>query len=89
MVCFHSLNRTSKSETATGKVEEYTRDYRNRLTKIVFRNSSGGAIVKQVDYEYDPYNRPVHRTFDADGTTRRLGSGSAKTRWASLRVTKT
>ncbi|MEI8210898.1 MAG: RHS repeat-associated core domain-containing protein, partial [Planctomycetota bacterium] len=66
-------NRTSKTETATGKVEEYTWDYRNRLTKVVFRNSSGGAIVKQVDYEYDPYNRLVHRTFDADGA----GSGAA------------
>ena len=66
-------NRTSKTETATGKVEEYTWDYRNRLTKVVFRNSSGGTIVKQVDYEYDPYNRLVHRTFDADGA----GSGAA------------
>jgi RHS repeat-associated protein len=66
-------NRTSKAETATGKVEEYTWDYRNRLTKVVFRNSSGGAIVKQVEYEYDPYNRLVHRTFDADGA----GSGAA------------
>ena len=66
-------NRTSKTETSTGKVEEYTWDYRNRLTKVVFRNSSGGAIVKQVDYEYDPYNRLVHRTFDADGA----GSGAA------------
>jgi RHS repeat-associated protein len=66
-------NRTSKTETATGKVEEYTWDSRNRLTKVVFRNSSGGAIVKQVDYEYDPYNRLVHRTFDADGA----GSGAA------------
>jgi RHS repeat-associated protein len=66
-------NRTSKTETATGKVEEYTWDYRNRLAKVVFRNTSGGAIVKQVDYEYDPYNRLVHRTFDADGA----GSGAA------------
>jgi hypothetical protein len=66
-------NRTSKTETATGKVEEYTWDFRNRLNKVVFRNSSGGAIVKQVDYEYDPYNRLVHRTFDADGA----GSGAA------------
>lgn len=57
----------------TMESQEYTWDYRNRLTKVVFRNSSGGAIVKQVDYEYDPYNRLVHRTFDADGA----GSGAA------------
>jgi RHS repeat-associated protein len=66
-------NRTSKTETSTGKVEEYTWDHRNRLTKVVFRNSSGGAIVKQVDYEYDAYNRLVRRTFDADGA----GAGAA------------
>jgi RHS repeat-associated protein len=66
-------NRTSKTETSTGKVEEYTWDHRNRLTKVVFRNTSGGAIVKQVDYEYDAYNRLVRRTFDADGA----GAGAA------------
>jgi len=66
-------NRTSKTETSTGKVEEYTWDHRNRLTKVVFRNSSGGSIVKQVDYEYDPYNRMVRRTYDADGA----GAGAA------------
>jgi RHS repeat-associated protein len=43
------------------------------LTKVVFRNTSGGSIVKQVDYEYDPYNRFVRRTFDADGA----GAGAA------------
>jgi RHS repeat-associated protein len=43
------------------------------LTKVVFRNTSGGAIVKQVDYEYDAYNRLVRRTFDADGA----GAGAA------------
>ncbi len=66
-------NRTSKTETSTGKIEEYTWDHRNRLTKVVFRNTSGGAIVKQVDYEYDAYNRLVRRTFDADGA----GAGAA------------
>jgi hypothetical protein len=63
----------SKTETSTGKIEEYTWDHRNRLTKVVFRNTSGGAIVKQVDYEYDAYNRLVRRTFDADGA----GAGAA------------
>ena len=66
-------NRTTKTETSTGKIEEYTWDHRNRLTKVVFRNTSGGAIVKKVDYEYDAYNRLVRRTFDADGA----GAGAA------------
>ncbi|MCU0721840.1 MAG: hypothetical protein MUC83_19170 [Pirellula sp.] len=60
-------NRTSKTETATGKVTEYTWDYRNRLTTVRDRNTSGGAVVKQVDYQYDAFNRLVRRTFDADG----------------------
>jgi len=60
-------NRTSKTETATGKVEEYSWDYRNRLTRVASRNSTGGAIVRQVDYEYDAFNRLVRRVFDADG----------------------
>jgi len=65
-------NRTSKTETATGKVTEYTWDYRNRLTTVRDRNTSGGAVVKQVDYQYDAFNRLVRRTFDADGA----GAGS-------------
>jgi RHS repeat-associated protein len=66
-------NRTSKTETATGKVTEYTWDYRNRLTTVRDRNTAGGAVVKQVDYQYDAFNRLVRRTFDADGA----GAGSA------------
>jgi RHS repeat-associated protein len=66
-------NRTSKTETATGNVTEYTWDYRNRLTTVRDRNTAGGAVVKQVDYQYDAFNRLVRRTFDIDGA----GSGSA------------
>jgi RHS repeat-associated protein len=66
-------NRTSKTETASGKVTEYTWDYRNRLTTVRDRNTAGGAVVKQVDYQYDAFNRLVRRTFDIDGA----GSGSA------------
>ncbi len=56
-------NRTSKTETATGKVTEYTWDYRNRSTTVRDRNTSGGAVVKKVDYQYDAFNRLVRRTF--------------------------
>ncbi len=66
-------NRTSRTETATGAVTEYSWDYRNRLTAVKDRATSGGSVVKQVDYEYDAFNRLVKRTYDADGA----GSGSA------------
>ncbi len=66
-------NRTSRTETSTGKVTEYSWDHRNRLTTVKDRNSSGGSVVKQVDYAYDAFNRLVKRTFDADGA----GAGAA------------
>jgi RHS repeat-associated protein len=66
-------NRTSRTETSTGKVTEYSWDHRNRLVTVKDRNTSGGSVVKQVDYAYDAFNRLVKRTFDADGA----GSGAA------------
>jgi RHS repeat-associated protein len=66
-------NRTSRTETATGKVTEYSWDHRNRLTEVKERNSAGGAVVKQVDYSYDAFNRLVKRAYDADGA----GAGAA------------
>ena len=72
-------NRTSRTETATGKVQEYTWDYRNRLTQVRNRNTAGGAIVMQVDYTYDALNRMVKRAYDADGA----GSGATTNQyWA-------
>ncbi len=66
-------NRTRKTQTSNGHVQEYEWDHRNRLTSVKFRNSVGGSITKQVDYEYDAFNRLVKRTYDADGA----GGGSA------------
>lgn len=72
-------NRVSRTETATGKVQEYLWDYRNRLITVRDRNSAGGAIVKQVDYAYDALNRMVRRSLDADGA----GAGAATNQyWA-------
>ena len=72
-------NRTSRTDASTGEVQETTWDYRNRLTKVVNRASSGGAITQQVDYEYDANNRMVKRVLDADGA----GSASPTTQyWA-------
>jgi RHS repeat-associated protein len=70
-------NRTSRTETATGAVTEYSWDYRNRLTVVKDRTTSGGSVVKQVDYEYDAFNRLVKRTYDADGA----GYGSATSQY--------
>ncbi len=64
-------NRLTRTETSTGKVQSYEWDYRNRLVSVKDRNTSGGSIVKQVNYEYDPFNRLVRRELDADGA----GSG--------------
>ncbi|MDX1930784.1 MAG: RHS repeat-associated core domain-containing protein, partial [Pirellulaceae bacterium] len=66
-------NRTSRTETSTGKVTEYSWDHRNRLVTVKDRNTAGGSVVKQVDYAYDAFNRLVKRTFDADGA----GAGAA------------
>ncbi|MEO8272214.1 MAG: RHS repeat-associated core domain-containing protein, partial [Aureliella sp.] len=60
-------NRLTRTETSTGNVQSYEWDFRNRLTAVIDRNTSGGAIVKQVNYEYDAYNRLVKRSLDADG----------------------
>ncbi len=40
-------DRLTRTETATGKVQSYEWDYRNRLTVVKEQNSSGGAIVRQ------------------------------------------
>lgn len=45
----------------TGPVREFSWDHRNRLTKIVDRQSSGGTIVQQVRYDYDAFDRLVVR----------------------------
>ncbi len=66
-------NRLTRTETSTGKVQSYEWDYRNRLVTVKDRNTSGGSIVKQVNYEYDALNRLVRREYDADGA----GSGAA------------
>jgi RHS repeat-associated protein len=72
-------NRTLRTETSSGKVTEYSWDHRNRLVTVKDRNSSGGSVVKQVDYAYDAFNRLIKRTYDADGA----GAGAATNQfWA-------
>jgi RHS repeat-associated protein len=66
-------NRTKRTEIATGKVDEYVWDYRNRLVSVVTRDSSGNVINKKSDYTYDAFDKRISKSVDADGD----GSGSA------------
>jgi RHS repeat-associated protein len=70
-------NRTKRTETATGKVQEYDWDHRNRLIAVKDKNTSAGAIVRQVNYQYDAFNRLVRRDHDADGA----GAGTATSQY--------
>jgi hypothetical protein len=70
-------NRTKRTETATGKVQEYDWDHRNRLIAVKNRDTAAGAIVRQVNYQYDAFNRLVRRDYDADGA----GAGAATSQY--------
>jgi len=59
-------NRLTKTDTSTGDKEEYTWDWRNRLTNVTFKDSNG-TVTKTVDYAYDYLNQLIRRTFDDDG----------------------
>jgi RHS repeat-associated protein len=59
-------NRTKRTETSTGKVTEYVWDYRNRLTKVSFKDAAGNE-VKTIQYIYDVDNRRIAKIIDADG----------------------
>src|SRR5439155_1227136 len=59
-------NRLTKTTIATSEKQEFTWDYRNRLTNVTFKNSSG-TVLKTVDYAYDVFNQLVKRTLDTDG----------------------
>ncbi|MDB9440212.1 hypothetical protein PN497_02285 [Sphaerospermopsis kisseleviana CS-549] len=60
-------NRTKRTEIATGQVTEYVWDYRNRLTKVSFKDAAGNEI-KTVEYTYDVNNRRLAKSIDADGS---------------------
>lgn len=50
----------------TGKVNEYAWDYRNRLTKVSFKDAAG-VEIKTVVYTYDVNNRRIAKLIDPDG----------------------
>jgi RHS repeat-associated protein len=53
-------NRKSRTNIVTQAVDEYTWDYRNRLTGIVSKDS-GGAVIKTVGYTYDVDDQRVSK----------------------------
>jgi len=59
-------NLIRRTEKATGAVTEYTWDYRNRLTHVVFKDSSG-AVTRAITYTYDVFSRRIAREVDPDG----------------------
>jgi RHS repeat-associated protein len=59
-------NLLTKTEIATGKVTEYTWDYRNRLTNVK-QKDSGGTVIQEQIYRYDPLDRRIGVGSDLDG----------------------
>jgi RHS repeat-associated protein len=58
-------NRIQRSRP--GEVVTYIWDHRNRLTRVEFRATAGGAITKSANYTYDPLDRRIVKTIDPDG----------------------
>jgi RHS repeat-associated protein len=56
-------NRIKRTEISTGKVDEYTWDYRNRLTSVVSKNIYG-VVTQTISYEYDVNDLRVKKTVD-------------------------
>ena len=59
-------NRVRRVAITSGENTEYSWDYRNRLTSVVTKDSSG-AITKSVEYTYDVYDRRIAKSVDSDG----------------------
>jgi RHS repeat-associated protein len=60
-------NRTERRHVASGAATQYTWDYRNRLTQIIFRDNAN-AVLKTVAYTYDVFDRRIATAVDADGS---------------------
>ncbi len=59
-------NRISRTKISDSTKVEYTWDYRNRLTDVVFK-TSGGTVTKKVQYQYDVFDRRLGKKIDATG----------------------
>jgi RHS repeat-associated protein len=54
-------NRTKRTKIGSGEVEEYTWDYRDRLTSVVKKDASG-VVVQTASYEYDIDDQRVSKS---------------------------
>jgi len=59
-------NTILKSQISNGDNWEYTWDFRNRLTRVILKNSAG-TILQQSDFVYDAFDRRIIKTSDSDG----------------------
>ncbi len=64
-------NLIRKIDKATGEVEAFTYDHRQRLI-VATRSSSSGVLLSRVVNRYDVFNRRIARSEDADGLGRAL-----------------
>jgi YD repeat-containing protein len=67
-------NRTWQERISSAQADdkriEYTWDYRNRLTRIQYKNNQG-TVTKDIIYVYDVFDRRIEKQIDDDGA----GSG--------------
>jgi RHS repeat-associated protein len=59
-------NLLTKTNISTGYKEEYSWDYRNRLTGVTFKDNLNN-VLKTVEHSYDYFNRWIRRAVDNDG----------------------
>ena len=57
-------NRTRRTNIASGAVDLYSWDYRNRLTGIVSKTSIVGTVTQTVGYEYDIDDQRISKTIN-------------------------
>ena len=60
-------NLTEKTTLATGEVQQYDWDHRNRLTSVTSLASAGGSTTQVVNYQYDAFDRRILKEVDTDG----------------------
>jgi RHS repeat-associated protein len=58
-------NLSKQTEIATGKVQELTWDYRNRLVAIVDKDAAGNE-TQRVEFTYDALNRRIAKAVDTN-----------------------
>ncbi|WP_199308523.1 RHS repeat-associated core domain-containing protein [Aphanizomenon flos-aquae] len=58
-------NLTKQTEIATGKVQELTWDYRNRLVAFVDKDAAGKE-TQRVEFTYDAFNRRIAKAIDTN-----------------------